>query len=213
MIRFILFCLIHCFNFSIFAQNSNDTAIHELELYVKEISSVAIDFKQTDSDGHIAMGKLLIDKPLKFRCNYYAPFPLLIIGNKNYLSVYDFEMEQLSRVEAAENIFRFLLMDDIEIEKYFDIKSIITQNNIIKFVLYHKDSNRLSAISFDKSNKQITQMEIIEGDSTTNIAFNSVRKVSRFEPDLFILKNPDVYGPPARLTKPEIEKKYDLLAN
>lgn len=208
MNRFILICLIYCFNTSALASAIDISAAQQLELYIKEIKSIAIDFKQTDSEGNIATGKLLIDKPLKFRCNYYAPFPLLIIGNKNYLSIYDYDMDQLSRTEASENIFKFLLMDNVEIEKYFDIKNIITQKDTIKFVLYHHDSGKLSAVSFDIKSRQITMMEIIEGDSTTEIAFSSVHKASNFDPDLFILKNPDVYGAPARLSKQEIEKKY-----
>ena len=193
MTRFILICLIYCFNISALASETDVSAAQQLELYIREIKSIAIDFKQTDSQGTVATGKLLIDKPLKFRCNYYAPFPLLIIGNKNYLSIYDYDMDQLS---------------NIEIEKYFDIKNIITQKDTIKFVLYHHDSGKISAVSFDTTSKQITQMEIIEGDSTTEIAFSAVHKASNFDPDLFILKNPDVYGAPARLSKQEIEKKY-----
>ena len=208
MLRFISFIILYCFNISVFASEPKAGAISQLESYVREIKSVAIDFKQTDSEGNIATGKLLIDKPLKFRCNYYAPFPLLIVGNKNYLSVYDYDMDTLSRVEAAENIFRFLLLDDIEIEKHFDVKDVILENNIIKFVLYHRDSDRLSAVSFNQNSKQIVELEITEGDNTTNIIFLSTAQVTNFDTDLFTLKNPDIYGAPVRLTKEQIEKKY-----
>lgn len=208
MNRFISFCIIYCFNISVLASEPKAQAIKQLESYVREIKSVAIDFKQTDSQRNIAIGKLLIDKPLKFRCNYYAPFPLLIVGNKNYLSVYDYDMDTLNRVEASENIFRFLLLDDIEIEKYFDIKDVITENTIVKFVLYHRELDKLSTVSFNRDNKQIVMMEIVEGNNVTNIIFNSIVQVTSFDDDLFGLKNPDVYGPPARLDKQQIEKKY-----
>lgn len=208
---FILFILAFYFNNNVFAEVIDYKAIDLLKAYAKEIKSVAIDFKQTDSEGNTAEGKLLIDKPFKFRCNYYAPFPLVIIGNKNYLSVYDYEMEEVSRVNANENIFRFLLMDDVEIEKYFDIEKVISKSKMIKFVLYHRESDKRSIVVFDERTKQITQMEIVEGASITSIKFDQAVQVGSFNSDLFILKNPDTYGAPARLTKHEIETKYKIL--
>ena len=57
---------------------------------------------------------LIIDKPYKFRCNYYEPFPIVIIGNKNYVSVYDYEMEHLAGLRQMK-IFNFLLLDKVNL--------------------------------------------------------------------------------------------------
>jgi outer membrane lipoprotein-sorting protein len=79
----------------------------EIKSYISSIKSIAVEFIQEDSTGRLAEGMLIIDKPYKFRCNYYEPFPIVIVGNKNYVSVYDYEMGHLSRIKANENIFNF----------------------------------------------------------------------------------------------------------
>ncbi len=184
--------------------------INQLKIYLSEIKSIAIDFTQEDSVGNKAEGKLLINKPFKFRCNYYFPFPLIVIGNANYISVYDYDMKHVSRIKVQENIFNFLLEDNIDLDKYFIIESVTNQNNIFKITIYHSLSERRSQITFNKETKQIKMLEILENENTITIVFNHIEKVQKFDEDLFKLKNPDIFGTPSRLTKNDIEKKYDL---
>ena len=91
-----------------YALPPDNNTIAKFKEYIRDIQSIAVDFTQEDSHGNKASGKLLINKPFKFRCNYYSPFPLLIIGNKNYVSVYDYEMENISRIDTKDNVFNFL---------------------------------------------------------------------------------------------------------
>lgn len=45
----------------------DNKAIDQLKIYLREIKSMAVDFSQEDSAGNKAEGKLLINKPSKFR--------------------------------------------------------------------------------------------------------------------------------------------------
>ena len=56
---------------------------------------------------------LIIDKPHKFRCNYYAPFPLVIVGGSNYVSVYDYEND-LNESKRNIRILNSLYVDQLE---------------------------------------------------------------------------------------------------
>ncbi|MCC8371927.1 MAG: outer membrane lipoprotein carrier protein LolA [Rickettsia endosymbiont of Pseudomimeciton antennatum] len=184
-------------------------AIDQLKIYLREIKSIAVDFTQEDSVGNQAEGKLLINKPFKFRFNYYPPFPLVVIGNANYVSVYDYDMKHVSRIKAKENVFNFLLEDSIDFDKYFEIESAIDQDNMFKITLYHTLSERRSQITFDKATKQIKMLKILEDDNVIIIKFNHIAKVQKFDDDLFKLKNPEIFGVPNRLSKSDIEKKYN----
>jgi outer membrane lipoprotein-sorting protein len=96
-----------------------------LKIYLTSLKSISIDFSQIDNSGKLINGKLLIQKPYNFRCNYYEPFPLLIVGNKTDIIIYDYEMEQTSYISASENIFNFLLVDTENFEEYFSLIEII----------------------------------------------------------------------------------------
>ncbi|MCC8483029.1 MAG: outer membrane lipoprotein carrier protein LolA [Rickettsia endosymbiont of Labidopullus appendiculatus] len=188
----------------------DNQSIDQLKIYLREIKSIAVDFTQEDSAGNQAKGKLLINKPAKFCCNYYPPFPLVIIGNANYVSVYDYDMKHVSRIKAEENVFNFLLEDSIDFDKYFKIESTIDRDNMFEITIYHTLSERRSQITFDKETKQMKMFKILEDGNVITIKFNHIAKVQNFDDDLFKLKHPDIFGAPKRLNKSDIEKKYNL---
>ena len=190
---------------SSYAEVPDSKVINKFKIYLKEIKSLAVDFTQTDSKGYVTTGKLLINKPYKFRCNYYPPFPLVIIGNKNYVSVYDYDMKNLSRMKSTDNIFNFLLTDS-DFDKHFQIESAQENANYIIVKFYHDVSERSSQITFDKTTNQIHSIEVFEDNNIINIVFDKVLKVQRFNEDLFHIRNPDVFGPPVRLNKNQIEQ-------
>lgn len=193
-----------------YALPPDNNTIAKFKEYIRDIQSIAVDFTQEDSHENKASGKLLINKPFKFRCNYYAPFPLIIIGNKNYVSVYDYDMQHVSRIKTEENIFNFLLEDSIDFDKYFQFESVIDEEHLLKITIYNTLSERRSQISFNKDTKQIKMLKIYEDDNVITITFDHILKVKKFDDDLFKLSNPDIFGPPSRLNKPGIEKKYEL---
>ncbi|MCC8419239.1 MAG: outer membrane lipoprotein carrier protein LolA [Rickettsia endosymbiont of Glossina mortisans submortisans] len=205
-----IFLIIICvFINSVVAFGADDkTTILELKTYLHTIKSVAIDFTQEDSYGKIVKGKLLIHKPYNFRCNYYPPFPLVIIGTKNFVSMYDYDMEQVSRINRSENIFNFLLEDNKHFDKDFVFESVVNEGNISKITIYHTLTEKRSEITFNKATKQIEALKIFEDNNIVTITFDKIAKVQKFSDDLFKLKNPEIFGPPERLTKSEIEKKY-----
>lgn len=187
---------------------ADKAVISELKTYLRTVKSIAIDFTQEDSKGNIAKGKLLISKPYNFRCNYYPPFPIVIVGTKNFVSLYDYDMEQVSRIARNENLFNFLLEDNENFDKNFIFESIVSEGDIFKINIYHTVTERHSEITFNNTAKKIETIKIFEDNNIVTIKFDKIVKVQKFDDDLFKLKNPEIFGPPSRLTKAEIEKKY-----
>lgn len=188
---------------------SYEDDIYQFKNYLQQIKSVAIDFTQTDSQGNSAAGKMLISKPYRFRCNYYPPFPLLVLGNKNFVTIYDYDMQQVSRIKHAENIFNFLIDDESNFDKDFIFESISKENNILSMTVFHNKIGKRIFIAFDQGSKQIQTIKIFEDNNIITINFYNIIEVKKFDKDLFIFRNPELFGVPARLKKAEIEKKYN----
>ena len=180
----------------------------EIKSYIQNIKSIAVEFTQSDSNGSKSSGMLIIDKPHKFRCNYYQPFPLVIVGSKNYVSVYDYEMEHLSRIKAADNIFNFLLVDDIDFADKFEILSAKIVGNQYLLKLKSNDLNKISEIAFDKKTKHIKQMKIFEDNNVITLSFGKTKQIKNASKSLFIMKDPDIFGKPDRLEKKDLEKRF-----
>lgn len=192
-------------------QDDKKLPLEQFKSYLHKLNSVAIEFTQTDTQGGGTKGMLLIEKPYKFRCNYYPPFPLVIIGNKNYVSVYDYDMEQTSRIKSSENIFNFLLVDDIDLSKYFKLESINDAGDKLIVTLKHIQSDKISTVTFDKAEGRIEQMDIIEDDNVITLQFDKPQFVQNFDKDLFEMKNPEIFGAPSRYSKNQLMQKYIIL--
>jgi outer membrane lipoprotein-sorting protein len=191
------------------AFGSNQNIVENIKSYLQNIHSVTISFKQSDSKGSEANGILIIDKPHKFRVNYFKPFPLLIVGNNNYVSVYDYEMDNLSRITAQENIFNFLLLDRINFDNQFEVISAKDEHGFYKLKLSHIDSGRLSEIVLNKTTHNIELMKIFEDDNVISLTFGTTRNLTRVNSKLFILQDPDIFGKPEYLDEQKLQKNYE----
>jgi outer membrane lipoprotein-sorting protein len=203
----ILLLIIFRINF-VFA-STEDQIIENIKSSIQNIQSVAISFGQSDSKGTKATGVLVINKPHKFRVNYFKPFPLLIVGNKSYVSVYDDEMENLSRISAEENIFNFLLVDRINFDDQFEVISAKETTGHYQLKLNHLDSGKTSEIVFNKNTKNIEMMEIVEENNVIKLKFGATKKLSKINNKLFILQDPDIFGKPEYLDQEHLEKNYE----
>lgn len=189
----------------VFASTENQI-VNDIKSYIQDIQSVAISFEQSDSKAKKAKGILVINKPYKFRVNYFKPFPLLIVGNKNYVSVYDDEMENLSRISAEENIFNFLLVDKINFDDQFEVISAEQQKDYYKLKLNHLGSGKMGEIVFNKNTKNIEMMTIIEENNKIELKFGPTKNIGRMNEKLFILQDPDIFGKPEYLDQEKLEK-------
>lgn len=207
LITYIILSLI-VFKINFAFGSSEDKIVENIKSYLQNIQSVAITFEQSDSKDTKAAGILIINKPHKFRVNYFKPFPLLIVGNKNYVSVYDYEMENLSRISAEENIFNFLLVDKINFDDQFEVISAKEEGGHYKLKLNHLDSGKTSEIEFNKNTQNIEMMKIIEDNNIISLKFGTTRNLTKINSKLFILQDPDIFGKPIYFDQQALEKNY-----
>jgi outer membrane lipoprotein-sorting protein len=183
----------------------------EIKSYITNIKSIAVEFEQSDDNGQVARGMLIIDKPYKFRCNYYEPFPIVIVGNKNYVSVYDYEMENLSRIKSDENIFNFLLVDKVSFDDQFEVLLAKEQGKDYIIKIKHNGLNKISEIIFDKELKQIQTMKIFEENNVISLIFGKTQIIHDVAKSLFIIRDPDIFDKPERFNKTQLQKKFKLV--
>ncbi|MFK8039784.1 MAG: outer membrane lipoprotein carrier protein LolA [Rickettsiaceae bacterium] len=182
--------------------------------YLDNLGSIAVDFMQTDSDGMVADGMLIINKPYKFRCNYYPPFPLLIVGNQKSIAIYDYDMHQLSTFHAKDNLLNFLLAVNLELDdhiKVLDVLNSQNDDNEITFFLTSSKYDQKGDIVFDIDTKDVKKITIYEQNKIISLDFDKVHHIKNINDQLFKIKNPDVFGPPTRLNKDKIQTLYTIL--
>lgn len=194
-----------------FAIDKDKIVMEEFKSYLTSLQSVAIDFVQYDSRGSQAEGRLIIVKPRNFLCNYYEPYPLVIAGNKSFVSIYDFDLEQISRIEAKENMFNFLLTDQVDLEKHFNILLAKKTASELYVELYHKESERVTKITISLAPMGLKSIVTDEADGNIiTLDIKHISNITNVHNDLFVLKNPEIYGPPDRMNHVTLAKKYKI---
>lgn len=188
----------------ILQHNDHTKLINDVRFYFQKHKSFALDFIQSDETGSTAQGKLLVDN-IRFRFNYYPPYPLLIIGGKNYISIYDYEMHNVTRVKAPKSIFHVLFSNDNDLKQHIEIQSVEDWMGFKSITIKHLDSEIIAQLIVDTDTKRLYTIKILEDNNTIIIQFGDIETVEHFDNDIFILKNPHIFGPPKQFTQDEVK--------
>ena len=72
--------------------------IEVLEEYLSSVNNISFTFQQTTNDSSIK-GWMIIEKPNNFRIEYEEPEDLIIIGNNDYLIIYNANDDLITHLE------------------------------------------------------------------------------------------------------------------
>ena len=123
--------------------------------------------------------------------------------------MYDYSLQQTTRVDAKENLFNFLLVDMKDWEKNFRIENILESDGDITAKLYNYATERTISMVLSSQPLALKRIIIDEPDGNVIEVFvDNVNHITGVDKDLFLLPNPDIFGKPARLSKKDLEKKY-----
>lgn len=188
-------------------QLASASELQMLKKYLASLNSVSMDFVQIDSRENFAEGKLVIQKPYKFRCNYYEPYPLLIIGNKSELAIYDYELEQASRIKRKDNMFNFLLEESEKLDNFFELENVIDNPDTRLYKFNHRESGRIVSLAMQKKPYILQQIIIDEPDGNIiELKISNIKQINISTKKLFSIPDPKIFGPPKRMSKDDIEK-------
>jgi len=188
----------------------DNSIIQKIQANLANIDKAAIEFVQVDKKGNLAEGILLVEKPYFFRCNYYPPYPMLIVSGEKFLSIYDYEMETLSRTQSSDNIISILFQKNwMANENFKIIETKEGESSYVLHVSYSQDSQK-AELFFNKKSFDLAQIKIFEMDEPSIIIdFDSPVRIKNFERELFEVRAPEIFGKPKHHRKKDIEKLYD----
>ncbi len=190
------------------AENTNDL-IQKIQHNLKNLDKAAIEFLQTAPNSSVATGKLLIQRPSFFRCNYYPPYPLLIVGGKEYISMYDYSMETISYIRAKDNIMNLLFSADFS--KYFKILATVETAKHVALKLMFEENQQILEAFFDNKSFDLARIVFVELDGASIvIEFAKPVMVKKFKKKLFEMRDPKIFNAPRHLNKQELEQEYEL---
>ena len=87
--------------------------IARIEAYLNSVRSVEAGFLQISSGGHVAEGRLYLQRPEQLRLDYRPPATIQIYANGYWLAFIDTELEEISQVPLSSTPAGFLVRNRI----------------------------------------------------------------------------------------------------
>lgn len=120
--------------------------------YLNGIESFEARFLQVSSDGGIAEGDVVVDRPGKLRFDYDPPVPVLIIANGWSLLYYDRELEQASFMPLWETPLWFLIRDEVKLSDDIRVTDVRQDRGVLRITLVNReeaDEGRVTLVFSD----------------------------------------------------------------
>lgn len=174
--------------------------------YFRSLKSFSAEFEQTVEKAQMAMtevsrGKLVIEKPGKFRWDYVLPYEQQIVSNGKKVWIYDVDLEQVTikPVDAAlGNTPAMLLSSEEDLEKSFVIGDANDVEGVHWLSLKPKDAEAgFTEILLGFKQKELSQMMLVDNlGQITRLQFNRLKRNPKISDDTFefvIPKGADVF--------------------
>ena len=165
-----------------------------LDSFYKEVKSIRADFLQVllDDNGEIiqeSSGKVVIQRPDKFRWDYKEPFPQQIIADGKKFWIYDSELEQVtvrSADQAVTDTPALILSGKKGLDENFIIKEEGKHKTLVWIALLPKTSDTdfmKIRMAFDP---ELAAMELEDHfGQITRILFTKVERNPKLDSKLF----------------------------
>jgi chaperone LolA len=176
-------------------------AIEELQSFVNQSVSGQASFVQRvyDSTGALVQessGDLRFSRPGKFKWHYFEPYEQLLVGDGDFLWVYDLDLMQVTRVsldQALGSSPAALLYGSEDIDSYFGLEALSSDGNLLRVrVIPYEESGLFERIEIGLTASIVRNMTLYDyfGQKTV-IEFGQFSIPSNFNDDEFKFEVPD----------------------
>jgi len=178
-----------------------------IQQFFTDVKSLRADFEQTvtDSKGKIiqdAKGTFVLQRPGKFRWDYRAPYPQLIVADGRKLWIYDPDLEQVT-VKQLDSVLggtpAQLLSGARFPQQDFTVISLGTRNALDWVELTPKASEKdFEKVQLGFDQRDLRMMTVTDNfGNTTHLKFNNLQRNPSIEASTFVFTPPkgvDVVG-------------------
>ena len=176
-------------------------AIEELQNFVNQSVSGQASFVQRvyDSTGALVQessGDLRFSRPGKFKWHYFEPYEQLLVGDGDFLWVYDLDLMQVTRVsldQALGSSPAALLYGSEDIDCYFGLEALSSDGSLLRVrVIPYEESGLFERIEIGLTASIVRNMTLYDyfGQKTV-IEFGQFSIPSNFNDDEFKFEVPD----------------------
>lgn len=176
--------------------------VNTVEAYFNGITTLAADFWQTAPDGSRSTGKLFIDRTRgAMRFDYDPPSRILLLAPGDWrLIFYDGSIQQVNVIPLAETPLGFLLEKRVSLQGEVTVEGVRVTEGEIELALVRADAPDQGRVVLTLGRQPIELKRWAVTDPqglTTRIALANLRTGIPLESDLFVWRDPQLFGFPS----------------
>lgn len=167
-------------------------AIASVESYLSGLDTIVADFVQIAPDGGLVSGRFYLQRPGKMRWQYDPPTPILMVANDQFLTFYDYELDQRSDIPLQDTLAGFLAREEIRFGNDVEVTDIEQNPGSLRLTMIQiarPDDGSLT-LEFATNPLQLRNMVVVDsvGQETT-VSLNNARYGLELDDELFRLEN------------------------
>jgi outer membrane lipoprotein-sorting protein len=173
------------------AQTSED--IQNIENYLNNLGSMQATFVQMASNGATAEGRIFIKKPNKIRMEYAEPTNVLIVGNGDFITYKDLDLDQITNIDYDDIPLSLILSNKIKLEGAdFKIIDFYKDKGSTSITLEMKEKSDTGPITLVFSNNpfELKQWKIVDPQSVeVTLSLYDAQKDIDIDEDVFVFRD------------------------
>ncbi len=176
--------------------------VNSVEAYLNGITTLAAGFRQTAADGAVATGRLFIDRTRNaMRFDYDPPSKLLLVAPGDWrLVFYDGSIQQVNVLPLRETPLGFLLEERVELAGEVTVEGVRETEQAVDLTLVRTDAHDQGRVVLTMSRRpiELRRWTVVDAQGlATRIELNDLRVGVPLDRDLFVWRDPKLFGFPS----------------
>lgn len=167
--------------------------VRRMERYLNTITSLKAQFVQLTEDGRYSEGKLFFQRPDKIRFEYAPPVPILIVANYDWVTYWDAELEQASKIPMSSTPLWILAREKISFSDKITVTGVEKDAGVVRIGMIQTDEPDAGHVvmTFSMTPTTLRKWSITDAQGTTiNVALFNAEKNIRLDRKLFEFRDP-----------------------
>ena len=176
------------------------TDLARIETYLNGLTTMESRFLQF-SEGGVAEGRIMLDRPGRLRIEYAPPVPVLMIANNFLLMYHDTQLKQTTFLPVSETPAALLIDENIALSGDVTVTAFERAPKAFRITLEDTDSPDTGSVTlmFEDTPMRLAKWRVIDAQGTVDLAHPAhsaepAARVGHARPPLLIASMPSA-GP------------------
>ena len=179
-------------------QSPAHATLAQVESYLSNLKTLVSDFKQMAPNGNISTGKFHLKRPQKMRWQYNPPTPILMVTRGDFLTYYDYELNQVSDIPITDTLLGILSQQQIDFtNSNLTVVEHYVQKGYETVTVTQTDNPNNGSLSmiFQQAPFQLQHLMVTDAtQQVTQISLTSITENIALSDEVFAFRDPRIGG-------------------